>query len=1367
VKALFWTLLICVAAVVFYKFADGKMCEVERVRASCRNAPTARPQNDEGGRFVETSLPLAPAPFERSGEARQPVRMAVMEFLHKGKRHKEVRFISGEKSVLVGGFDKNVDINRRIGFGRVVVYVGEEHLATLFIQKGWNLDVGEDEEPEIDETRSTATWRKAWQDKNGVDRVCSYTVGGDGEGRVFVDYDFGVTETEARALGSVPFISSIGLPPNRCHDRVYGMGTTPHTAQDPSALASKGPPNYQNAVPVEEASDTFFYEPDNEARHFTLTLPEGLGQTAKWFEGLDGFGTENEVQKLHLRYFAFGDFSQVGALVRTKGRFIIDLCKSSAPLHKGEPAFNGVDFWAGDARHVPIPPTRNLLRNGSFEQNGKDWRWSYGGGKTDRVAPGEEHFAILEGGMGDGRALRIRQTQCGVLPLVSSSVPTVAGRKYTLSWYARSDNPNGNVVVMQCSAGRDGTGRGHYSHIRKPEPVKPGAEWKRYSTTFEGTAAGVFVQVNGYDAWVDRIMLEEGGAMTDYVEDPVQARLVTSNPDNDLKPGQPINARLELRGLKPISGTLRVSVKNFYWEEVFAETFDFALGSEPSTLQPFNLSTFQPASGAAEASSTLPLRLDAKRLGTGVFVVRMDFDADGKRWTDYCRFCIADPLDNTHPTAMFFCGGWGPWFGRIDRCVDVARKSKEWGFGSLTCQSLRNELYSKNEGTASLCRENNLKLVLHPVLYELPQMDMEKWKSLEPKDITDDLLRRLEDLAYKSAKECASDDTLWTFFNEEESMARRIGFENHFKLVMAAWRGCKRAFDERGLKLRFAPTHGVSHYFRGRNYDAIDGYLETAGNHGFRYDAVTIHSYQNIDGSILGPKDAEVETQHLIDRMKFYGYPDETPILLSECFNMLPWRVPEWGADGWSDGCWCGPPSEDFSLREFVHAGAMARLYLLALKFYPKVTQVNTWMGYKFAFVDHDLQPFAWMKMVNTLGHLLPDPRYYGGARPYPDVRGHVFIQGDKAILAVWTSNNDVERGTRKGPVLAMKLPADAKFVDLMGNERRGDGRAVPLTPAPLFVVSAKKNAAALVEAVKTAETDDQTQAIETEIRPMQDGAIEMEISNATSVPQKVKVGGGKTATLAGGVAKKGRIAPPKGIKPMEMYSFTTNYPFLSRPWKMSYFYVPKCGAKPDWANIPSLPIANEVRRSPAKPVTMKADYKMAWNEQRLFLRVEVEDDVPLRRAAFGRVERNHLYLIDECLEVYFDAFADGRRASIDGFDENDSHYDFADGSVWRMLAVNWQLAQGTTSATDDEVAEKLEQKWTPTEKGCIYEIAFAPRYLAPIELKPGTRASLGLFIYDRDTPADKGENGLSNATERGKVCNKLPRIWPEFILVP
>ena len=59
---------------------------------------------------------------------------------------------------------------------------------------------------------------------------------------------------------------------------------------------------------------------------------------------------------------------------------------------------------------------------------------------------------------------------------------------------------------------------------------------------------------------------------------------------------------------------------------------------------------------------------------------------------------------------------------------------------------------------------------------------------------------------------------------------------------------------------------------------------------------------------------------------------------------------------------------------------------------------VNTWASKNsMAFIDRDLQPFAWLKMVNTLGHLFPDPRYYGGTRPYPDVRGHVFLQDAEA----------------------------------------------------------------------------------------------------------------------------------------------------------------------------------------------------------------------------------------------------------------------------------------------------------------------------------------------------------------------------------
>ena len=1289
-----------------------------------------------------------------SGERRQPVRMVVSDFAYRGKVMKGVRFVSGDKSLILSGEDGRVDCNNPIGFCSPTIYSGNEPLATLRLLKGWSHKPEAGDEITVDEKAGTAVWRRPWKTKDGAERVFSYAVSGDADGHVYVDYDFGVTEDEAKALGGLPFVSSVELFGNGCLTRTYGMGRTVHAPRDPAFLATREPPYHQVSTPVEEKSDTFFYEPDNEARRFTLTLPTGMGRGAAWYEGLEQFGTANERPKLHLRYFDFCDFKKPGSSAKVRGRFTIDFCKSSTRLQAGEPPTGGVDFWGADAIHVPVPPTRNLMQNGSFEQNWKGWRWAWGGATYRRVPRDQEHYGIVDGGMDGGKALIVRRSQAGVVQLNSASVPTVAGKKYTLSWYAKAKDRKSNVAVKFCSAGRGG----RYGWLRKGHDYyTPALDWERRSVTFEADSAGIYVMIYGDgEVMLDRFMLEEGDKATDYTEDPLLARLVTSNPDNDIRLGDRVDARLELQSLSGASGQMRVRVKNYFSEVLFDRTFD------------------------VKGGDTIPLDLDEKALGVGVFVVRMDFETHGangrdarstRSWTDYRRFCVSKPLANTHPTATFFCGM--PWFARMERGADVARKMKEWGLGAIGCQSGGNGIYVRNRDTAELCREHNIRMTLHPVAYEQDWRQHKAYHGLSVTNLTDRYLADLEDFAYRQATNCAPDDTLWTFFNEEESMARRIGFDNHFKLVQACYRGCRRAFDERGLKLRFAPTHGVSHYFHGRNYDAIDGYLGEANRHGFKYDAVTVHSYQNVDGSVLGPKDADVETQHLVERMKFYGYPDETPILLSESFNMLPYYVPAWGATDWSDGSVCGAPSEDLGNREFLHAAAMARLFLLGLKFYPKVVQVNPWQ-FAPGFIDHDLQPYAWLKMVNTLGHLFPDPRHYGDARPYSTVRGHVFLQDERAILAVWTTDNEVERGRKRGQTLEMDLPADVTFVDLMGNERKakvkGEGERlicpVPLTPAPLFVIGRKDQAEALLTAVKTALTDDPSQAIAAEIRPEADGSVVLEVENTTSRVQVAGLGGGRGLELAANGRKTEKLAEVS-VEPLKTYAFTTNYPFLAGPWKMNWFYVPKCGARPDWTSLPSLPIANEVRRSAAKPVTMKASFKMAWNESRLYLRVEAGDDKALPEADYGTIDPLRLYLYDGCLEVYFDGFADARRQSVQGFDLNDSRYDFVYGKTHRQLAVNWQLAQGTQSATDQEVAEKLEQRCFKTEKGVAYEIAFAPRYLAPIRLQPGTRASLGLFIHDRDSLTDKGENGLSLATERGKVCNRNPHLWPEFILLP
>jgi hypothetical protein len=73
----------------------------------------------------------------------------------------------------------------------------------------------------------------------------------------------------------------------------------------------------------------------------------------------------------------------------------------------------------------------------------------------------------------------------------------------------------------------------------------------------------------------------------------------------------------------------------------------------------------------------------------------------------------------------------------------------------------------------------------------------------------------------------------------------------------------------------------------------------------------------------------------------------------------------------------------------------------------------------------------------------------------------------------VWTNERQAELGRKKGMTLSVDLPEDVRFVDLMGNRRAAppcaddDMVSIPLTPAPLFIVS--RDAQALFDALEAA----------------------------------------------------------------------------------------------------------------------------------------------------------------------------------------------------------------------------------------------------------------------------------------------------------
>lgn len=1332
-------------------------------------------------------LPKAYAPFEREGAVRQKVVLKATKMTYRGKGMDALNFCMGDKRVMVCGADGAVDCNHPIEFGRLVIYMGRKAYAAINLgpyrdRKAPNVD-----ELTVDEKAGTVTWKRPYTVPGTTNETATftYTVSGTADSRVRVDYDFGVAQEKADAIGNkfhgytwcnLSYMGDV-------EKNTFGAGGKKWEAPGVGAFAElikNGKDKWHLQTGGTFMPDgPFFHEPENEELRFEIKFPKGAVGRAPWYPTLARRGKDwKESRQGVFPIVGLSHFhsSRPGALP-VKGRIEIDLFKSSLARHKAEPATGGIDFWASDALHVPARPTRNLLVNGSFEQGLKHWRWEDGGSFWSEPENGEpEKYSIVTNNAHAGRrAMWLTGGQRRLAGVCSAAMPLRAGVKHVASVWART--APGKKTGYLAMTPRSVAMRGNRAFMKfKADPdnvkcqwgVKEEEGWKRFEYTFTPDDAGVYMGLSGNNVLVDSIQVEEGEKATEWTDDPVVAHLRTSDPDNDLRPGEAFDARLELTGRANLGYGLKVRVTNAYRETVW-ET------EARGTLD---------ANGLGEAALDMP----AEKMGEGVFVLRYDFEtADGKKWTDYERMAVMEPCNGTHATKNFYSSF--PWFGRMARAGDFARKRFEWGYGSTDGQ--RNETLLELP-EAKFYDMYGFKNIVHPVAYERacetnaalraavleqnPELKGQKHFSTyrNIKKATPEVVKALEETAYALAKACHTNDTTWTWWNEDEDRARTLGYEEYFKLQHACWKGCKRAFDERGLKLGFTPTHGTSHYFRGRNYDAVDGYMETANRHGFKYTAISIHPYSNIDGGVLGGHDSDVETQHLISRMKHYGYPDDTPIYFTECFNMLSMNIPEWGARGWADG-FRGQqmPSLAGGVRETTHAASLMRLYIIALKFWPKVQLVHPWLAPP--VFDLGFSQWYWAKVANTLARMLPDPRWHGDAQPFGDVRGYCFRQRGKdgkemAVMPVWTTNHDVELGRRQGPTILMDLPKGTRAYDMNGNERRLPAPdkgtyAVGLTQAPLFLVH--EDAAALLKALEEAGSDDPTTAIAVDVRPGADGALELRLTNETKKRQagETKVG---DETVAYDIPPKGEFRKELlrgGTEPLKMNTWKGTVGLLTKPWETQWFYVERCGDKPDWGKIPAMPITNEVRGKDGKPVKMKAKFQAAYNADYFHLRVEVTDPQLVELAKYPQpVKKQQLYIYDTCLEVFFDGFADARTQGERGYDENDSRYDFAQGMCHRLRAVNWQLAQGTRSATDEEIRTKLRQKWERTEKGCVYEIAFAQRYMAPIDLKPGTVCSMGLYLHDYFEPGEKVERGLSLATRKGATCDQKPYLWPIMV---
>ena len=1016
-------------------------------------------------------LPISRAPFERSDEVvRRPVSLVTWPFhphggwtlLGEERLTTWAEFRSGDKSVVANGYNGLIHHVGRTGFGKLLFYRG-----------------GSETTSPADRQRSDPYGREflAWMEMRVLDATNPYN-------RYMESYSNATLRVEEKAK-RVGWSRPCKGAKARYSLAPVGDGMLALEWETPSVpvefrLYLCG--NSTNGVSGVENGTRLYINRKSETERIEFAFPDGTVER--------GPGVPQTDQNKPIPDYVW---RTEGA----SGRIMIDLCgttaaKSGADGVRAIPA-GVIDFNEIDALDVPVDPTGNFLANGSFEQELTGWNYWWGGEPWYMVAAtGEALESITDEAKVGDKALRMRRskTRDKYECLQSMPMSLEPGVEHMLSaWVKRAAGEQGTATVTisaDPAAKRfNAVTRTDGSEAKLVVPLADD-EWHFVEMPFVSECGDCKVVLDGRGAAavVDGVRVEKGRGKWEEGRGKcaqcVEARLETSNPDNLLHFGDAINARLVLSGSDGAKGTVRVSVRNFYSETVYDKTLPFTLPKD----------------------KVLPLDFDPKKLGTGVFVLGTEFVMGGPtsvsaKNTDatervppvryrapYQRFAVIKPLDGTHPTADFYLQL--NWNEKSSNAEKLARYSRDLGFMATNWRS-NSRFADTNAPEAQLRRKYGIVNRLHILSVELPEMYPDLCKPgmpYHPKSLTNAVPEKvafIEKAAYEAGMKAAPDDNWWAFYNEEDAEVAPIRYaktheerlkacEDWFPYQYACWKGLKRAFDERGIKLMYAPTHGCGNYnpdWHGR--DTIDCYMEVANAHGFRYDFIAIHTYRAIDGSFLGRADRDENAARLLSRLAHYGYPETTPIMFSEGFNVLPFSIPQWDVLAFADFYPHGwTASLDLGWREFLQAGEMARLYIMDLKYWPRLMNSHSWQNRLVA--DAQMSPVMWNMVPNTLGHLLPSPKFLGDVKR-DDWRAYVFRQGDYGVAAVWTNERQAELGRKKGMVLKLLLPDDARFVDLMGNRRaapkrgKDDAIAVPLAPAPLFIVS--RDAEGLLKALE------------------------------------------------------------------------------------------------------------------------------------------------------------------------------------------------------------------------------------------------------------------------------------------------------------
>lgn len=800
-----------------------------------------------------------------------------------------------------------------------------------------------------------------------------------------------------------------------------------------------------------------------------------------------------------------------------RGRISIDVGESALPREKARPMNTGIDFWANDAYDVPVRPTKNLLVNGGFEQGLRNWNnstvnnWQQGWETIRDKQGGSNLISVVRSSRSGNWALAFGVSNCE--NVVSAPLAIVPGRTYVVSYYARKLDPSvkdsHSNVYYQKPGGHSWTDTFQYDQqakcVNAPDGKTADANgWVRHARAIRAIRGpGVLVGLSGKNVLIDDVQVEEGDSVTDFTTDPVNARILTDTKWRFFRPGQKVNARVEVGGEKGVKGKVKVEVMDIFSSTVLAREYDVDFAD--ATLKEH------------------PIDLSAAIAQPGMYFVRYSFDAKGLTWRDYSRFEVAEPLRNEHPTHKLYSNFW---FDRSSLAEDQVARMVALGWGAANYHGLS----FVNGPTAHLYRKYNIAPMLHcagdeTLGKQCPHYEAAKKAGLGVRHdvmkfcralkIDQDVLAYLREVAYLEAKNCREDDVYWSFLGEEDELGKTEKVADVYAHYQKAVHdGLKKGFDERGIRFYFSPTAGTTGGSIDHGIPTLEQYIKSGKKIGLTYDFVCVHMAWSIDeASVASYSDRETNHADIKEMLARNGMGD-APFMQPETFYLLQQYIPEWDSIDWCDNYGGGLPSQALGNREFLQAALLCRTFLIDLESWPRALSSHPWQ--RPFTLDREMTTYSWSHVPSALCHLLPDPKFLGRKKLNPVIRTLGFEQSGHGVSTIWSTDHDIERGTKSCHVVKAKLPAGTRFYDMMGAERSAkvaDGvTELPITCAPIFLVA--DDAEGLWAAVQAAE-------------------------------------------------------PPK-------YERVVSERYFPNPqivWK-----TPKCGAKPDWSKIEAIPDHPEQR---------------------------------------------------------------------------------------------------------------------------------------------------------------------------------------------